>query len=540
MGQRKVRVKGIYYEKGKIRVPGVYYERSKKRYVFELWVPKDVLPIIGGNAKFKAAFAQHVDLDTAHELAATIWEELQRKWNEARHGADPERLAGDLIARQANPTEFRRPPPEATKLLVRRAGAVLGTIFDPRVPANRREAVEALVHAHYARQEEKLEKMEALLLDIRAALSQQSGDNWQDLRERMLKAVAQAPTDDHPLVECETVLLSWAKERSIAAKSLRQRREIMRAFFDWLHDNETTPKTPLRGEHFDMATIREPDLKRYRTHLVDSICDDYTAVTARKELADLKTLFNYAHDDMGEMESLRNPAASIKNIKAEESVRDGFEPHERALLIREAVKSDSAIIKWANLFGGYLGITLAEIAEIQTTDFEEYPLIDNDGIVKGETLVIKIRNRERKKENPHQRVKTKERVRRLPVPLPIIRAGFRVHLASIIAEYGHGALFREVKKDQDGRRNTYASNEIAAWLNSLVTDEDKSFHSWRATVRTTLENTGCSSDRARWIVGHAPRDVDARNYLKHPVPDLIEALGKLSDPLAPEPIREAA
>lgn len=64
-------------------------------------------------------------------------------------------------------------------------------------------------------------------------------------------------------------------------------------------------------------------------------------------------------------------------------------------------------------------------------------------------------------------------------------------------------------------------------------DEDKSFHSWRQTVRTTIENVeGCSSDRACWIVGHAPRDVDAKNYLKHPIPDLIAVLGKLSNPLA--------
>src|SRR5438045_8592009 len=87
-----------------------------------------------------------------------------------------------------------------------------------------------------------------------------------------------------------------------------------------------------------------------------------------------------------------------------------------------------------------------------------------------------------------------------------------------------------VRKYQDERRNTYASNEIADWLNKLIPDERKSFHSWRATVRTMLENAGVSSDRARWIVGHKPRDVDAAHYLKHPVPDLIEAIGRLSDP----------
>jgi hypothetical protein len=56
-------------------------------------------------------------------------------------------------------------------------------------------------------------------------------------------------------------------------------------------------------------------------------------------------------------------------------------------LNREAIKSDSAIIKWGNLFGGYLGMRLAEIGEAMTNDFVVAP----DGTV---VFYIRTDNRE--------------------------------------------------------------------------------------------------------------------------------------------------
>jgi hypothetical protein len=509
------------------KMPHVRYDKVKRRHYIEKRVPKDIIALTGcGRFKYHT-FQQHVSEQEANDQSIEVIRGWERGWEELRHGADPEKLAADLIEHsRRHDRPFRRYVSDSTLALVHEAGAHLGIALT--VPSNRREAVHEIVGRHFEKAEAHRKVLNALVAEVRSALAQPT--DLAVIRERLLAAVADAPVDDHPLVECEEVLISWAKERSIAVKSLRQRREIMRAFFDWHHKKETKPKTPLVSEHFDMAKIREPDLIRYRAHLVASIGDDYIDVTAKKELADLRTIFTYAHDDMKVLKN-GNPAAKIKNIKALDNTRDALEPHERDLLICEAVKSKSPIIKWGNLFGGFLGITLAEIAEIQTTDFEErQETIDG---VATSVLVMKIRDKERKKENPNQRTKTKERVRRLPVPEPIIRAGFQEYLAWVIETYGHGPLFPMVKKDQDGRRNTYASNEIAEWLNKLIPDEEKTFHSWRQTVRSMLENIpGCSSDRARWIVGHAPRDIDATNYLKHPIPHLVAVLGKLNDPLA--------
>ena len=71
----------------------------------------------------------------------------------------------------------------------------------------------------------------------------------------------------------------------------------------------------------------------------------------------------------------------------------------------------------------------------------------------------------------------------------------------MIREHGHGALFPKTKLDQDQRRNTYASNEVADWLNNLIPDERKSFHSWRATVRSPVTKSGLPVEeqiRKKW------------------------------------------
>jgi cytochrome P450 len=78
---------------------------------------------------------------------------------------------------------------------------------------------------------------------------------------------------------------------------------------------------------------------------------------------------------------------------------------------------------------------------------------------------------------------------------------------AVIADNGgqHGPLFPHVKMDKDGRRNKNASNKMPEWLNNLIPEKRKPFQSWRATVRTMLENNAVSPDRARYIVGHAQR-----------------------------------
>ena len=74
------------------------------------------------------------------------------------------------------------------------------------------------------------------------------------------------------------------------------------------------------------------------------------------------------------------------------------------------------------------------------------------------------------------------------------------------------------------------------WLRSVdgpgIVDAAKDFYCWRRTVRTILANRKIDPDRARFIIGHAAKDVDARDYLEHELPELVKAIKSIDDPTA--------
>jgi len=92
-------------------------------------------------------------------------------------------------------------------------------------------------------------------------------------------------------------------------------------------------------------------------------------------------------------------------------------------------------------------------------------------------------------------------------------------------------LFPSIPVDRDGRRNKYASNSMGKWLREVVgiTDERKSFHSWRHDVKTRL-NPKVPEKTHDYITGHASQKVGHR-YIHPPMSELVEAIGKL--PVAP-------
>jgi integrase len=40
----------------------------------------------------------------------------------------------------------------------------------------------------------------------------------------------------------------------------------------------------------------------------------------------------------------------------------------------------------------------------------------------------------------------------------------------VVAEHGHGPLFRHVRPDKDGRRSTYIARKIDDWMDSVIKD----------------------------------------------------------------------
>src|SRR5690348_9548748 len=201
------------------KMPHVRYDPIKRRHYIEKRVPHDIVKLTGCKGMKYHSFRQEVTEKEANDQSVDIVRGWEREWAELRHGADPAKLATDLIEhsrRQDRP--FRRFVSEETIDLVHEASARLSVAF---VPANRQEAVLEIIGRHFEERDAHRQALDALVAEIRSALAQPT--DLAAIRERLLGAVAKAPVEAYPVIDCEAVLLHWQKERSIGPKSLRQR-----------------------------------------------------------------------------------------------------------------------------------------------------------------------------------------------------------------------------------------------------------------------------------------------------------------------------
>lgn len=257
----------------------------------------------------------------------------------------------------------------------------------------------------------------------------------------------------------------------------------------------------LGGKHTDMARVTTADLLNYRRHLIET--HKLGLPNPRDQIIEVTALFDVAARN-GLLPG-GDPAVSVKNPEKQsnpKNERQMFTREDRASLL---IKSQGflPVVRITTLIAAHTGSHTSEIVEAHTDDIEVMP----DG-----TAVFHIREDNRE---TNQILKTVARKRSLPLHSRI-RDEVLAHKAAILAQYGPGPLFPMVKLDKYGRRNTYASNAIMAWLRSpdgaAITDPRKDFYSWRKTIRTLLLNTKVDPDRARYIVGHAAKDIDAKHY----------------------------
>jgi hypothetical protein len=62
-------------------------------------------------------------------------------------------------------------------------------------------------------------------------------------------------------------------------------------------------------------------------------------------------------------------------------------------------------------------------------------------------------------------------------------------------------------------------------LHSSIRDEIVAYRDWViANGAQPVERNKVDGDRARWMVGHAAKGIDAKHYLEHHLPELIEAI----------------
>jgi integrase len=290
---------------------------------------------------------------------------------------------------------------------------------------------------------------------------------------------------------------------------MRARQAKMDRFFDWL------AKRHQYDRHTDMARVLPDDLQAYKEALPKGI--------ARDHLIDVRAHFNTAAKN--NKFPWGNPAVGLfLPASRKKAKRVEFTDDERKLIVSRARESDDPVIKWSNLIASITGAGTAEIIDADTRDVEVV-----DGIV-----VFHIRTDYRAYGDDD--LKTEFRGRSLPAH-PGVAKDFLAYRDAVRRDYydgGDGPLFPQIAADADGVRNHRASMRIMRFLRRIGIKNEpgfkRHFYSWRHTVTTQLEAL-TTGDRARYIVGHGGRDVHARDYLKHPVPELLKVIRRLPDPM---------
>jgi integrase len=303
----------------------------------------------------------------------------------------------------------------------------------------------------------------------------------------------------------------WVEKKGKLEKSADDRRGKMRRLFGWLGHDDMEPVTPDNLQDYlekSLLPMLRADAKPRR----------WKPKTVEDHVEMIRAMFRFAKENR---KITANPAVELRYSAPDDGDRDeieDFTPAEREKILRAAIYANDPFVKWGNLISGFSGARCAEIAETQTNDIE----VRADGTV---IIHIQLQNRPET-----QRIKTRFSRRDLPLPPGVTRHGFLDYVARIRKLHGgEGPLFPHLKMHK-GRLNSDASRRVNAFIDGLgITDSLKRFHSWRHTIATLLTDDGVPEVRARYITGHAPRMVGER-YIKHHIPQLVEAIGRLPDP----------
>jgi integrase len=97
----------------------------------------------------------------------------------------------------------------------------------------------------------------------------------------------------------------------------------------------------------------------------------------------------------------------------------------------------------------------------------------------------------------------------------------------VVAEHGHGPLFRDVRKDKDGKRSTYVARKIDRWMDGVIKDPNLApNHSFRHYLKSRLLDRDVPERISDAITGHKTPGI-GRKYEHVEMAKKFKAISKL-------------
>jgi integrase len=193
--------------------------------------------------------------------------------------------------------------------------------------------------------------------------------------------------------------------------------------------------------------------------------------------------------------------------------------HVTLILNRAQAETDDIFLPL--LVQAYTGCRVSEIVDCSTLDFNFVMNGDPEKVIPGKWfLFIGEENRE-------PGCTTKGHKRRY-VPLhPEIVKRLIPYRERVIAEHGHGPLFRQVRPDKNGKRTTYVARKIDEWMDGVIKDPNLApNHSFRHYLKSQLLDRDVQERISDAITGHKTPGI-GRKYEHVEMTKKFKAISKL-------------
>jgi integrase len=278
----------------------------------------------------------------------------------------------------------------------------------------------------------------------------------------------------------------WARKKRIDNPQTRQQREThFQALAEFLgHDNG--------------ADVTSRDIVRFEKHL-ETTPDPRTGKlrhpnTILSYLSSFKGVFTVAVQSILLDGSPMDKVAVGSKI---DSKRQAYSVDHVTLILNRAQAETDDEVFLSLLTEAYTGCRVSEIADCSTRDFNFVKNGDPEKVIPGKWfLFISEDHRE-----PGCTVKGhKDRY----VPLhPEIVKRLIPYMERVVAEHGHGPLFRHVRPDKNGRRSTYIARKIDDWMDGVIKDPNLApNHSFRHYLKSQLLDRDVPERISDAITGH--------------------------------------
>jgi integrase len=268
--------------------------------------------------------------------------------------------------------------------------------------------------------------------------------------------------------------------------------------------------------------VTSRDIVRFEKHL-ETTPDPRTGKlrhhnTILSYLSSFKGVFKVAVQSILIDESPMDKVAVGSKI---DSTRQSYSvKHVTLILTRAQAETDDEIFLCL-LTEAYTGCRVSEIADCSTLDFNFVKNSDQEEVIPGKWfLFIGEDHRE-------LGCTTKgHKSRYMPLHPEIVKR-LIPYMEKVVAEHGHGPLFRHVRPDKDGRRSTYIARKIDDWMDGVIKDPNLApNHSFRHYLKSQLLDRDVPERISDAITGHKTPGI-GRKYEHVEMAKKFKAVSKL-------------